>query len=145
MEKRILEEQVTYESGLRVHRQVIERRTSKAEDMLEVAQLHNTLGRLEGQIEALKSKAQLDPEYEASYTQQIRRTSKAEDMLEVAQLHNTLGRLEGQIEALKSKAQLDPEYEASYTQQIKKLLSDQEVIRQAIEIHNQYIAGFDRE
>lgn len=98
MEKRILEEQVTYESGLRVHRQVIERRTSKAEDMLEVAQLHNTLGRLEGQIETLKSKVQLDPEYEASYTQQI-----------------------------------------------KKLLADQEVIRQAIEIHNQYIEGFNRE
>lgn len=98
MEKRILEEQVTYESGLRVHRQVIERRTSKAEDMLEVAQLHNTLGRLEGQIEVLKRNRQADLEHEEKYTMQI-----------------------------------------------KKLLADQEVIRQAIEIHNQYIAGFDRE
>lgn len=97
MEKKILEEKVTYEDGVRVHQQLIEKRTSKAEDMLEVAQLHNTLGRLEAQIENLTRKMQMD---EAQST--------------------------------------------SYLAQINRLESDQEVIRQAIEIHNQYIAGFDK-
>lgn len=97
MEKKILEEKVTYEDGVRVHQQLIEKRTSKAEDMLEVAQLHNTLGRLEAQIENLTRKMQMD---EAQST--------------------------------------------SYLAQINRLESNQEVIRQAIEIHNQYIAGFDK-
>ena len=88
---------MTYEDGVRVHQQLIEKRTSKAEDMLEVAQLHNTLGRLEAQIENLTRKMQMD---EAQST--------------------------------------------SYLAQINRLESDQEVIRQAIEIHNQYIAGFDK-
>lgn len=98
MQKTILEEQITYEDGLRVHRQVIEKRTTKAEDMLEVAQLHMTLGRLETQIEALSKKMMFDMENESTYKTQIAR-----------------------------------------------LQSDQKTISDAIEIHNGYIAGFNKE
>lgn len=98
MEKRILEEQITYEDGVRVHRQVIEKRTTKAEDMLEVAQLHMTLGRLETQIETL--------------TQNL---------------------------------SVDAENELTYKAQIKRLKEDQKMISEAITIHNEYIAGFNKE
>lgn len=98
MQKTILEEQVTYEDGVRIHRQVIEQRTTKAEDMLELAQLYTTLGRLETQIELLSQKMILDIENQ-------------------------------------------PTYEA----QIKRVRQDQKTISDAIVIHNQYIAGFNKE
>lgn len=98
MQKTILDEQVTYENGIRIHRQVIEQRTTKAEDMLEVAQMHTTLGRLETQIESLTQRMKLD-------------------------LQNEL----------------------RYMEQIKRIQQDQKIIMEAINIHNQYIAGFDKE
>lgn len=98
MEKRILEEHITYENGMRVHKQVIEQRTTKAEDMLEVGQLHMTLGRLEAQIEAASQKMLYDVENEANYKAQIAR-----------------------------------------------LQQDQKTISDAIAIHNEFIAGFDKE
>lgn len=98
MEKIILDEVVTYENGIRVHKQVIEKRTTKSEDMLEVAQLYSTLGRLEAQIEILNQKMCLDLENKSSYEAQIKRVQQ-----------------------------------------------DQQTISEAITIHNDYIAGFDKE
>lgn len=98
MEKIILDEVVTYENGMRIHKQVIEKRTTKSEDMLEVAQLYSTLGRLEAQIEILNQKMSLDLENKSSYEAQIKRVQQ-----------------------------------------------DQKTISEAITIHNEYIAGFDKE
>lgn len=98
MEKRILEEQVTHENGFRIHRQVIEQRTTKAEDMLELGQLYMTLGRLETQLENLREKIVLDKQNEVAYKNQI-----------------------------------------------ETILADQDTIKKAIEIQNQYITGFNKE
>lgn len=98
MQKIILEEKISYENGMRVHTQLIEQRTTKSEDMLEVGQLHMTLGRLESQIESLIQKMAYDVENETAYKAQIER-----------------------------------------------LQQDQMTITAAIAIHNEYIAGFDKE
>lgn len=73
MQKTILEEHITYEGDVRVHRQLIEKRVTKAEDMVELGQLYMTLGRLETQVEGYKERISLDPENRLTYEDQIQK------------------------------------------------------------------------